>query len=204
MVNVEREGLYLEQQPALHAPSDDVLLASIGAGDSAALEALYDRHHRTAMALAYRLLGDRLLAEDVVQEAFVSVWRRAGTFQPDRGSGRGWLLALVRNRAIDRLRRSRSQPLERELDPALEYPDQRGPEPFTAAYDALRAEQVRRALQALPSEQRQSLELAYFAGRTQQEVADETGVPLGTVKSRIRLALVRLKQLLDHELDGGA
>src|SRR5690349_10889157 len=105
-VAVEQEAPCLEWQPALHALSDDELLGNIGAGDSAALEALYDRHHRTAMALAYRLLGDRLLAEDVVQEAFFSVWRRAGTFQPGRGSGRGWLLALVRNRAIDRLRRS--------------------------------------------------------------------------------------------------
>ncbi len=197
-----RSGQRLEALSNVDSLSDDELLAGVRDGDPAAFEAFYDRHQGTAMALAYRILGDRGAAEDVVQESFLAVWRRAGTFEPTRGSGRSWLLALVHHRAIDRLRRRRAQPLEHELEAAAELSDPRLPDVFDAAYQSLRRDRIRAALEVLSSEQRQTIELAYFAGHTQQEIATETGVALGTVKSRTRLALTRLKQILDRELAG--
>jgi RNA polymerase sigma-70 factor (ECF subfamily) len=180
--------------------SDEKLLAHVGDGDAAALEALYDRYQSTAMALAYRIFGERATAEEVVQEGFFSVWRRARTFEPARGSGKAWLLALMLNRAIDRLRRRRGAPQEQELETALEVGYAHAPDAFEVAYQALRRQQVRAALDGLPTEQRQAIELAYFGGFTQQEIAERTGAPLCTVKSRTRLAMLRLRELLDREL----
>ncbi len=179
--------------------TDEALIARICDGDADALAQLYDRHGGSAFALAMRILRQREAAEDVVQEAFLAVWRRAVTYRPERGTVRAWLLTVVRNRAIDFLRRPRSTgpvtvPVEELVLAADDDPEEEG---LRAVDEAA----VRSALARLPDEQRQVVELAYFAGLSYPEVASRTGVALGTVKSRMRLALERLRILLAG--DGG-
>lgn len=162
--------------------------------DAAALTAVYDRHHRPALGLAYRILGSRESAEEIVQESFLTVWRQAGTYHADRGRVRDWLLQVVRNRAIDRLRRARGVGITAELDPTL--PDVRLPEAWEVASQHELQAEIAVALDKLPFEQREAIELAYFGGMSQQEIAEQTGAPLGTVKGRMRLAMEKLRQAL--------
>lgn len=184
-----------ERAAAQHDPRTDAeLLAAIAASDPDALVALYDRYGRLAFGLAYRILGDAFLAEEVVQDAFMNVWRNAAKFDANRGAVRSWLLAIVHHRAVDRLREWRGKAPEVNLDDAaltLAAPDVWG-----ALLDQLELESVQQALAALPEEQRLALELAYFQGLTHQEIAERTGWPLGTVKSRLRLGLAKLADLL--------
>jgi RNA polymerase sigma-70 factor (ECF subfamily) len=162
-----------------------------------ALSALYDRHCRAAMGLAVRMLGDREAAEDVVQEAFLALWRHARSYQPARGSVRTWLLGIVHHRAIDRLRgRPPAAPLPEELGPAPATPDV-----WTLAAQRLDREEIERALGELPAEQREAIELAYFAGFTQAQIASALRLPLGTVKGRLRLGLARLRGLLRPSIE---
>ena len=180
----------------LESESDESLLSRLARQDTTALDALYSRYGRTAFALAYRVLGNPEAAEDAVQEAFLAVWRRAGTYQEARGSARAWLLTIVRNRAIDLLRTRESRP---KAGAPLEEVGPLASSNGDPADDALRmveASQVRAALAALPPEQRQAVELAFFSGLTYPEVAAVMNTPLGTVKSRIRLAMERLRRLL--------
>ena len=180
----------------LESESDESLLSRLARQDTTALDALYSRYGRTAFALAYRVLGNPEAAEDAVQEAFLAVWRRAGTYQEVRGSARAWLLTIVRNRAIDLLRTRESRP---KAGPPLEEVGPLASSNGDPADDALRmveASQVRAALAALPPEQRQAVELAFFSGLTYPEVAAVMNTPLGTVKSRMRLAMERLRGLL--------
>ena len=158
------------------------------------LEALYDAYHRQAMGLAFQLLGDVPDAEEVVQDAFVAAWRAAASYDPARGSTRAWLLTMVRSRALDRLRarrRTASSPLEGLPEPedAMDV--------FAEVAADEEGQVAREALVRLPPEQRQVIELAYFAGLSHAEIAARIAVPLGTVKSRIRLALDRLRLVLD-------
>ena len=157
---------------------DTALLARIAAGDERALAALYDRHGGRAFALACRILDDPEAAEEVVLDVFLSIWRNAAAFTPERGRFTTWLFALVRNRAIDVLRRHRARPLEARVE----------------AEELHQA--VREALAALPEPQRRVLELAYFQGWTHREIAKYLGEPLGTVKSRLRLALHKVHEWL--------
>lgn len=156
-----------------------------------ALEALYDRHHRLALGLAFRVLGDRESAEEVVQETFLSVWRQAGTYRTERGRAREWLLSIARHRAIDRARRALAPGQVAELDEAMV--DQRIPEVWEQVDQQERRDRVVSALAELPAEQRAAIELAYFGGLTHQEIAARIGVPLGTVKGRMRLAMEKLR-----------
>ena len=175
---------------------DEVLLARLSRKDPEAVDALYSRYGRTAFALAYRVLGSPEAAEDAVQEAFLSVWRAAGTYQAARGSARGWLLSVVRNRAIDTLRAREARP---KVGATLDQIGSLAAEEDDPADDALKrieAVRVREALAALPDEQRRTVELAFFSGLSYPEVAARMGAPLGTVKSRMRLALERLRGLL--------
>jgi RNA polymerase sigma-70 factor (ECF subfamily) len=175
---------------------DDGLLAQrIRSGDRIALGELYDRHASAAMAVALRIVTDREGAEDLVHDTFVAIWQKIDRFDPARGSLRSWILTIVRNRAIDRLRGTRPSV---EIGDAEERSMLRsGPNPtWDDALARLGAGQLRTALDELPAEQRQAIELAYFAGRTYREIATMTGVPLGTANGRLRLALARLRQLL--------
>lgn len=185
------------------AVSDEMLLARIVRREEEALAALYDRHSRAAFALARHILRDGETAEDVVQEAFLTLWRRAETYRPERGAVRAWLLTVVRNRAIDVLRSpSRSGPSAT----ATSVDDLNLVAPDNPEQDAMRMVEgrvVRAALAELPPEQREVVELAYFAGLAYPEVAERMGIPLGTVKSRMRLALERLRALLRARDLGG-
>lgn len=175
--------------------ADAVLAQRIRAGEADALGELYDRHASTALATALRVVGDRTEAEDVVHEAFVAVWRKIGRFDVERGSLRAWLMTVVRNRAIDRVRARRPRV---DLDDADERSLLRtGPNPtWEAALARASAAEVREALAALPEEQRHAVELAYFEGYTYREVAALTGVPPGTANGRLRLALGKLREAL--------
>jgi RNA polymerase sigma-70 factor, ECF subfamily len=162
--------------------------------DLAALEALYGAHHRQAVGLAYKLVGDLATAEDVVQDAFLAAWRALPTYDPARGTQRVWLLAIVRNRAYDTLRARRQHPVEALADvPAIA-------EEADVATDVVTRMESRRACTALtelPDDQRRTIEMAYFGGLTQTEIATQLSLPLGTVKSRVRLGLGRLRGVLN-------
>ena len=189
---------------ALTGRNDEELLALLQHANVAALEELYDRHHRLALAVAFRVLDDRGEAEEVVQETFLAVWRRSATFRPERGGARGWILSIVRHRAIDRGRRARGAASTAALDDTLQ--DDRGGDVFQAANRHVERERIQAAMSSLPHEQRETVELAYFAGLTQQEISGRVGVPLGTVKGRMRLAMEKLRVVLADlatEVGGG-
>ncbi|MDX6647235.1 MAG: hypothetical protein QOK40_2962 [Miltoncostaeaceae bacterium] len=175
--------------------ADEDLLGLVEAGEERAFEMLYDRHSRVAYSLAYRLLGDAAAAEDLVQEAFLAIWRGSTLYSPSRGSVRTWLLAILHNRGIDRLRSVAA--IARRQD-ALEQIDQGVvPDIAEAAVGRAEAEAVRAALTGLPAEQLEVLKLAYYGGFTHQEISQMLEVPLGTVKSRMRLGLERVRRALD-------
>ena len=189
--------------PSLLCTDDNALMRRVQAGDANAFRALYDRHAGRALALATGVMRNRTQAEDVVQEAFLAAWRFRAAYAPARGSVASWLMTIVRNRALDALRRNaiREQPAHDfgQLDtlPAGDEPlDDRA-----ARDDQGRA--VRVALRRLPLEQASALGLAYFGGLTQAEIAQRLDVPLGTVKSRVRLGLRRLAGELGLAMGGG-
>jgi RNA polymerase sigma-70 factor (ECF subfamily) len=174
--------------------TDGELLSRVGSGDRAAFEELYKRYARPVLGLALRRLGDRGRAEDATQEAFASVWRSARSYDPARGAGAPWLYAVARNAIVDGLRKS--------PDPVAEPPDtptsEAGPpEQTEASWVAWR---VHRALEVLPVHERPLIELAYWGGMSQSEIADFLQIPLGTVKTRTRSALARLADVLEGEL----
>jgi RNA polymerase sigma-70 factor, ECF subfamily len=158
-----------------------------------ALEALYEEYHRQALGLALRVLGNMGEAEEVVQEAFLAVWRAGHTYDPARGSTRTWVLTLVRNRAIDVVRARQRRPVQ-PLDETFDPPDS-ADVPLQAALN-VDAARVAEALYRLPPEQRTVIELAYSSGLSHTEIAARLSVPVGTVKGRIRLGLDRLRQAL--------
>ena len=174
--------------------SDVETLRAIAAGDEQALAALYDRYRLILFGLILRILHSQPEAEDVLQEVFLQVWRRAGDFDETRGRPFTWLVTLARSRAIDRLR-STSARARTADEAARAVPDSIS----DAASDAVKSEQgeiVRRALSELPDEQRRPLVLAYFEGLTQTEIAERTGTPLGTIKTRMRSGMTKLRELL--------
>ena len=183
--------------PATSLPDDAGLLACLATrDDGAALGALYDRHSRQAFAVAYRIVQSPEVAEEVVQDAFLALWRRADRYAPGRGDVRGWLLAIVRNRAIDQLRAQQARPRravgDHDLAGLLADPG----DTEKTALAAVEASAVRAAVARLSPVQRRAVELAYFAGLSYPEVAQTMGAPLGTVKSRMRLALTSLRAAL--------
>ena len=174
---------------------DEELLVRIAAGDAEALGELHDAYGRTAFAVIYRMLSSPEAAEEVVQDVFHAVWRRAADYRADRGAVRTWLLTIARNAAID-WRRTKGKRVEREveLDAAASRPSDSSVEETVIL--SLRAERVREGVRALPAEQRDVLALAFWGGLTQAEIAERTGTPLGTVKSRVRLGMHKLRQHL--------
>jgi len=171
--------------------SDPDLVQALAAGDVDAVRVLYARYGRLAYSLAVRILGDPGRAEEVVQDAFVRVWRRAASFDAGRGSLRTWLLTVVRNRAVDYLRGTAREWDELELLGEVRAEGE-GSDPWREVSQSLERAAVRDALAVLPLEQRQAVELAYFGGYSQQEISRMVNVPLGTIKSRTRLALEKL------------
>jgi RNA polymerase sigma-70 factor, ECF subfamily len=177
------------------ALSDGELLERTGTGDQAAFEALYQRYSRSVFGLALRRLGDRGRAEDAVQDTFVSIWRAARTYEPERGPGAPWLYAVARNAIIDRSRARNEPAVEAPDEIALEAgPDDRAEEAWTQW-------RVHRALEELTEQEREVISLAYWSGLSQSEVAERLGIPLGTVKTRTRRALQRLAEVLEGELE---
>jgi RNA polymerase sigma-70 factor (ECF subfamily) len=174
--------------------SDGELIRLVGSGDRSAFDALYRRYARPVFGLALRRLGDRGRAEDAVQETFASVWRAAGSYRPERGPGAPWLYAVARNAIVDNGRARREPPVETPD----EISDEQGPPDHAEA--GWTAWRVHRALAELPENERQVIELAYWGGRSQSEIADLLGIPLGTVKTRTRTALSRLSRLLEDVL----
>jgi RNA polymerase sigma-70 factor (ECF subfamily) len=173
--------------------SDSDLLILVAERDRAAFEALYHRYVRSMYGLALRRLRDRQRAEDAVQETFAAVWRSAASYRPERGAAAPWLYAVARNAIIDRLRARN--------EPAAEAPDLPSTEPGPAdrAESSFVAWRVHRALEELPSKEREVIELAYWSGMSQSEVAEYLHIPLGTVKTRTRSALSRLADVLEGE-----
>jgi RNA polymerase sigma factor (sigma-70 family) len=180
--------------------SDEALVALVARGDESALGELYDRVGRIAYGLAYRVLRDERLAEDAVQEGFLAAWRTAAGFSASRAKASTWLLTLVHRRAVDLVRREerrRTEPLpegdrEAAASPAAEE----------AAWLRFDRERVQEALRTLPDAQRETIELAYYGGFTQSELAERLGLPLGTIKSRMFSGLARLRELLDDQAEG--
>ena len=174
------------------------LVRRIGSGDRAALGELYDRYASQALAVAVRVVEDRGTAEDVVHDAFVAVWHKADRFDASRGSLRGWLLTIVRNRAIDVIRRSRPVDDVADVDAAGRLRTTPNPV-WEEAIRSLDRAALRGALDSLPDEQRRAIELAYFGGHSYRDVARLTSVPAGTAAGRLRLALARLRAALEPD-----
>ena len=174
--------------------SDEALVALVARSSDAALAELYDRFGRAAYALALRVVRDAALAEDVVQEAFLAIWRSASRYVPERAKAATWILTLVHRRAVDSVRREerrRAAPLGDDVPATAEASED-------VAWMRLERERVRRALAQLPDAQREAIELAYYGGFTQSQLAERLGQPLGTIKSRVFNGLTRLRELLDE------
>ena len=164
----------------------------VESGDAEAFATLYDRHGRAAYSLAYRMMGEKQEAEDVVQEAFIKVWRSAGGYRVGRGSVRTWILSIVHNRGIDQIRsHARRGRMQDKIEASATTSEPS--EAFAETWKNAQQEQVREALNTLPHEQLKILELAYFSGYTHVEIADRLELPLGTVKGRMRLGLQKIR-----------
>jgi RNA polymerase sigma-70 factor (ECF subfamily) len=193
--------MFLAVQPESAKASDVELLHAVARGDEAALARLYDAYRVILFGLLVRILNSREEAEDVLQEVFVQVWRRAKDFDEKRGKPFTWLVTLTRSRAIDRLRALGAR--QRLVAGAAQDQDETE-QASDALTDAVRAEQqtvVRRALAQLPEEQRHTLVLAYFDGLTQSEIASKLNAPLGTIKTRMRSGMIKLRALLGSQLE---
>ena len=202
-MRIKSESSQLRSQSAT-APeqvNDEILAARVARGDTTALESLYDRYAATVLGISLKVIGDQASAEDVLQETFWRVWRSAAAYQPQRGSFAGWLFRITRNLAIDAYRRRSVRPqtindmdgadpiLDQTPDPDMDVAEQ--------AQSILKKRQVRAALASLPRVQRQVIEMAYFYGMTRQEIAEATGEALGTIHTRARLGLQKLREELD-------
>ena len=187
----------------VQAPADQddrTLVSQVCAGDAAALEALYGRYGRACYGLARRILTDEQLAQDVVQEVFLAVWRDASRFDASRGGFSTWLLSMTHHKAVDSVRREENLRKRRTTADVLETQESEAPKVEEAVWSLVRRERVREALKTLPGPQREALALAYFGGYTQREIAGLTGIPLGTVKTRMLAGMRRLRDELT-ELD---
>jgi RNA polymerase sigma-70 factor (ECF subfamily) len=178
--------------------ADEDLISLVGRGDAEAFAVLYDRHSRPAYSLAYRMMGERQAAEDLAQDGFLKVWRSATSYRADRGSVRTWILSIVHNGGIDQLRSLASRRRTQEQIEAS-APKSQPSEAFAESWRNSQREQVREALSTLPPEQLKILELAYFSGYTHVEIAELLGLPLGTVKGRMRLGLKKIRDYFNSQ-----
>lgn len=189
-----------EQKAAEGLELEIELIQKVGQGDRQSFEQLYDRFSGVLFTTAYRVLNDQEAAEDVLQDVFIQIWDKAPSYDPKRGKPLSWAVTLTRNKAIDRLRSAqRRYRLQEELEQEAEVAE----EPALSLEEVDSAEKgqiVRDAVMRLSKEQRQAIELAFFSGLTQTEIADELQQPLGTVKARIRRGMMRLKEMIGHRL----
>ena len=202
-IKSESSGLASQSETSPAQLADEVLAARVAQGDTAALELLYDRHASAVLGILFRVIGDRATAEDVLQETFWRVWKSAYTYAGERGSFTSWLFRIARNLAIDAHRRTNVRPQALSSSGDMDAVADRTPDPDTNVPEQAQADfrnrQIRSALSALPRVQRQVIELAYFYGMTRQEIAEATGEALGTVHTRARLGLQKLREELDRE-----
>ncbi|MFN0119398.1 MAG: sigma-70 family RNA polymerase sigma factor [Blastocatellia bacterium] len=188
--------------PQAIAPDWKSVITRMAAGDQAALSELYDNTSRLVFGLALRVLNDRATAEEVMLDVYTQVWRQAASYNEQRGTPMAWLMTIARSRAIDRLRagwqaQQRNEPLETAYGA---HTNDDSPEEATAIAERRRL--VRRALGDIPADQRELIELAYYSGLSHSEIALQTGLPLGTVKTRIRLGMLKLRESLGPVMEG--
>ena len=178
--------------------SDEMLIHAIANGAVWAMEPLYERYSRILYSLVYRMVSDHQIAEDLIQDAFLSVWKRATSYSPQSGAVRSWLISIAHHRTIDYLRGIRRRSVLQEATWEEVERDERTAQPDAeeGALKSIQSEQVRAALMKLPTEQRMVIELAYFQGWTHSEIAAGCQIPLGTVKARMRLGVIHLKRVL--------
>jgi RNA polymerase sigma-70 factor, ECF subfamily len=186
---------------AAHRPSfrdlaDEDLMPLVQRAEAAAFEVVYDRHATAAFSLAYRMCGVRQLAEEVVQEAFLSIWRSGARYDRRRGSVRTWILGITHHRAIDALRRGVVQDRHRASDEGIEERFEASDRTDVEVARREEALEIRGALDVLPDEQRRAIELAYYGGFTQSEIAEMLDIPIGTVKGRMRLGMEKMRDRL--------
>ena len=189
----ERRKRTQSPEAALQSLADEELMSLVAKGQARAFETIYERHCGAAFSLAYRMCGKRALAEDVAQEAFLSIWRSGGRYDRARGSVRTWVLGIVHNRAIDALRRSVVHERRRASDEGIEERFEARERTEVEAARREEANTIRGMLDTLPEEQSRVIELAYFGGFTHSEIAEMLGAPIGTVKGRMRLGLEKLR-----------
>jgi RNA polymerase sigma-70 factor, ECF subfamily len=202
-INNESNAFRAHDETLPERLSDEILATQVARGNSAALETLYDRYASTVLGLSLKVIGDQALAEDVLQETFWRVWQSAATYQPQRGSFAGWMFRIARNLAIDAYRRRKVRPqtmpdvnegepvLDQVPDPQIDVAEQ--------VQSNIQHRQVRIALSSLPRLQQQVIEMAYFYGMTRQEIAEATGEALGTIHTRARLGLQKLREEMNKE-----
>ena len=193
----------INSQKTLSETPDETLVTQIARGDSAAFEVLYDRYASRVLGISIKIIGDQAQAEDILQETFWRVWQSAATFQSQLGPFTGWLFRIARNLAIDAYRRRNVRPQAFEgvngSEPILDATPDPDMDVAEQAQLILQNQQVRKALESLPDVQRQVIEMAYFYGMTRQEIAEATGEALGTIHTRARLALQKLRGELERE-----
>ncbi|MBV9690887.1 MAG: sigma-70 family RNA polymerase sigma factor [Ktedonobacteraceae bacterium] len=193
-----------QQVRATDAPSeefsDEMLIHAIAGGAVWAMEPLYQRYSRILYSLAYRMVADHQIAEDLLQDAFLAVWRRATSYSSQSGAVRSWLISILHHRTIDYLRGVRRRAILKEATWEEIERDERTafPDVWEEAWKSVRSSQVREALMKLPIQQRMVIELAYFQGWTHSEIAQGCQIPLGTVKARMRLGLAHLRRVLEE------
>ena len=203
--NATDVSVRINSEQTLSDALDETLAARVARGDSAALEALYDRYASRVLGISMKIVGDQSLAEDILQETFWRVWQSASTYQSQLGAFTGWLFRIARNLSIDAYRRRNVRPQavmsarEPGSDPGLEEMPDPDMDVAEQAQSILVNRQVRKALASLPGVQRQVIEMAYFYGMTRQEIAEATGEALGTIHTRARLALQKLRGELDRD-----
>ena len=194
--------LYKNKKMFLTQLSDETLAARVAHGDETALETLYDRHAAMVLGISLRITGDRATAEDVLQETFWRAWQSAVTYQSGRGSFTSWLFRIARNLAIDAYRRRSVRPQviaeAEESDSILDHIPNPDADVSEQVQAKIKTQQIRSIVATLPREQREVIEMAYFYGMTRQEIADTTGEPLGTIHTRARLGLQKLRRELER------
>ena len=201
-----RMFLHTNNRVSTNQLSDEILIARVAQGDKAALETLYDRHAAIVLGICLRITGDHALAEDLLQETCWRVWQNAASYQPGRGSFTGCLFRIARNLSIDSYRRNRIRPQaiprSGDAEPILDRIPDRDRSVAEQAQSNIGARQVQNALAILPREQKQVIEMAYFSGMTRHEIAEVTGEPLGTIHTRARLGLQKLRETFGGASEG--